>query len=56
VLLASATDTYLVESIGRGRAGTSMDGFLTSSTVRPALAPSEIEAIVAYLRSWEKQP
>jgi cbb3-type cytochrome c oxidase subunit III len=56
VLLASATDTYLVESIGRGRAGTSMDGFLKSSTVRPALAPSEIEAIVAYLRSLEKQP
>lgn len=56
VLLATATDTYLVETIGRGRAGTSMEGFLRSSRVRPALAPSEIEAIVMHLRSWEKQP
>lgn len=56
VLLASATDTYLVETISRGRTATSMEGFLRPSPVRPALAPSEIEAIVAHLRTWEKQP
>ena len=53
VLLANATDTYLVETIGRGRSGTAMEGFLTPSPVRRTLAPSEIEAIVAYIRSWE---
>ena len=52
VLLDSATDTYLVETIGNGRRGTAMAGFLTPSTVRPALAPEEIEAIVAFLRTW----
>ena len=52
VLLGSATDTYLVETIGNGRRGTAMAGFLTPSTVRPALAPEEIEAVVAFLRTW----
>jgi hypothetical protein len=42
-----------VETIGRGRLRTAMEGFLTPSPARPALAPSEIENIVAYLRSWE---
>ncbi|MEK7406690.1 MAG: c-type cytochrome [Acidobacteriota bacterium] len=57
VLLASATDTYLVETIGRGRRGTPMEGFLKPSIVRPALARSEIESVVAYVRSWEgKKP
>ena len=55
VLLASATDAYLVETITRGRTGTSMDGFSRPSLVRPALAPSEIEAVVAFLRTWEKK-
>lgn len=53
IFLASATDTYLVETISRGRRRTSMNGFLTPSTSRPTLAPSEIEEIVAYIRSWE---
>jgi cbb3-type cytochrome c oxidase subunit III len=51
VLLATATDTYLVETVRRGRRGTSMEGFLTATPARPALADSEIEAIVAFLRA-----
>jgi len=54
VLLTSATDTYFVETIGQGRPGTGMDAFLTPSPARPTLAPSEIETIVAYIRSWER--
>jgi mono/diheme cytochrome c family protein len=54
VLLDAATDTYLVETIGNGRRGTAMPGFLTSSPVRPTLAPSEIEAVVAFLRTWQE--
>jgi mono/diheme cytochrome c family protein len=53
VLLANATDTYLTETIRRGRRGTAMEGFANSSTVRPALATAEIESIVTYLRTWE---
>jgi cytochrome c oxidase cbb3-type subunit 3 len=51
VLLETATDTYLFETIGRGRRGTVMAGFLEASPVRPALARSDIEAVIAYLRS-----
>jgi len=54
VLLDAATDTYLVDTIGNGRRGTAMAGFLTPSPVRPALAPDEIEAIVAFLRTWQE--
>jgi len=54
VLLDAATDTYFVETIGNGRRGTAMPGFLTSSPVRPALAPAEIEAVVAFLRTWQE--
>lgn len=51
VLMSSATDTYLFETIRRGRRGTTMEGFETPSATRPALSDSEIEAVVAYLRS-----
>jgi mono/diheme cytochrome c family protein len=54
VLLASATDTYLVETIRRGRRDTTMQGFETATLVRPAFSPGEIESVVAYLRSWEE--
>jgi mono/diheme cytochrome c family protein len=50
-LLEAATDTYLVETIGRGRNGTAMAGFLEASPVRPALTRADIEAVVAFLRS-----
>ena len=55
-LLAAATDTYLFETIRRGRRGTTMLGFAEPSSVRPALAPSEIESLVTYLRSLESKP
>jgi cytochrome c oxidase cbb3-type subunit 3 len=53
VLLASATDTYFMETISRGRRGTAMAGFLEPSPVRPALTRADIESVVAYLRSLE---
>jgi mono/diheme cytochrome c family protein len=52
VLLQNATDTYLVETIARGRQGTTMDGFLEPSVVRPALTRAEIEAVVSHIRTW----
>lgn len=52
-LLTSADDTYLMETIGRGRRGTPMKSFREGSTVNPALSAAEIESIVAYLRRWE---
>ncbi len=55
VLLDSATDTYLVETVRRGRRGTAMEGFANPSTVRSALAGSEIASIVTHLRTWEKR-
>jgi len=55
VLLASATDTYLVETIGRGRRGTVMQGFLDPSPARRTLAGAEIESVVAFIRTWEKK-
>lgn len=56
VLLASASDRYLIETIRVGRRGTSMNGFETSTSVSRSLAPSEMERIVAHLRTWEVQP
>lgn len=53
VLLINATDTYLTETIARGRRGTAMEGFLDPTPVRPALTRAEIESIVAFIRSWE---
>ncbi|MEW5978821.1 MAG: c-type cytochrome [Acidobacteriota bacterium] len=52
-LLATATDAYLVETIGRGRRGTAMEGFLQPSAARRTLARPEIESIVAFIRSWQ---
>jgi mono/diheme cytochrome c family protein len=53
-LLSAATDEYLVETIGRGRRGTEMQGFQTPSPIRPALTDGEIESIVAFVRQWER--
>jgi len=57
VLRDGATDTFLVETISRGRRGTVMEGFLTPTPVRPSLARADIEAVVAHLRvlQGEKQ-
>jgi len=56
VLLAAATDTYLLETIRRGRRGTRMQSFEEPSTTHPALSPGEIESLVSFIRSWEQQP
>jgi mono/diheme cytochrome c family protein len=54
-LLANATDTYLVETVRRGRRGTSMQGFGRPSPVHRALADQEIESIVSFIRNWEEK-
>jgi mono/diheme cytochrome c family protein len=54
VFLAAASDTYLVQTISRGRRGTVMVGFAEPSTIHPTLAPADIEALVSYLRTLEK--
>jgi mono/diheme cytochrome c family protein len=53
-LLAAASDDYFVGTIGRGRRGTAMQSFANPSTVHPALSPADIEAIVAFIRTWEE--
>jgi mono/diheme cytochrome c family protein len=52
-LLANATDRYLVETIHRGRRGTSMPSFAASSTTHRLLSDEEIESIVTFIRTWE---
>jgi mono/diheme cytochrome c family protein len=54
VLLSSASDSYFVQTIGLGRRGTAMLGFLEPHPARPTLGESEIEDIVAFLRTWER--
>ena len=56
VLLAAASDTYLVETVRRGRTGTLMQSFEQASTTHPALSTEEIEALVSFIRTWEQQP
>jgi cytochrome c oxidase cbb3-type subunit 3 len=51
--LAAASDTYLVESIRRGRRGTSMPAFGSSSPTHRVLADDEIVSIVSFMRTWE---
>jgi cbb3-type cytochrome c oxidase subunit III len=52
VLLGSATDRYLVETISNGRSGTAMSGFTSASVAHPAYSTEETEALVAFLRAW----
>ncbi|MHC4406743.1 MAG: c-type cytochrome [Planctomycetota bacterium] len=56
VLLSTATDTYLVETISRGRRGTPMPGFRNPSPVHPVLSRTDVESIVAFIRTWEDTP
>jgi len=51
VFMSSVTDTFLVSTIGNGRAGTVMQGFLNPSPTRRELTKAEIESVVVYLRS-----
>jgi mono/diheme cytochrome c family protein len=52
-LLAAATDTYLIETLRRGRRGTAMPAFASASPTHRVLAEDEIESIVAFMRTWE---
>jgi mono/diheme cytochrome c family protein len=49
--LAAATDTYLFETISRGRRGTVMQGFSNPSPIRRVLTTAEIESLIVYIRS-----
>lgn len=53
VLLETAGDTYLSETIRRGRQGTTMPAFDVPSLTHRALTPEEIESVVTFIRSWE---
>jgi hypothetical protein len=55
VLLRAATDGYLVDTIRRGRRGTAMVGFDRPTPTRRALDAGEIESIVTFIRTWEKE-
>jgi len=55
VLLSAATDTYLMETIKRGRRDTTMASFAVPTTIRRALDDHEIESIVVFLRIGESQ-
>ncbi len=54
--LSIATDTFLTETIARGRRGTTMEGFASPSPTRRALSNEEIQSIVAFIRTWEVKP
>jgi mono/diheme cytochrome c family protein len=56
VLQQFATDTYLVETIGRGRRGTAMLGFIEPTPARRTLSPAEIESVVSFIRTWGVTP
>ncbi len=56
VLLSTASDTFLFETIRRGRRGTTMESFERVSLSHPALTPEEIESIVTHIRQWEQLP
>jgi mono/diheme cytochrome c family protein len=54
--LAAASDRYLVESVRRGRRGTSMPAFGSPSPQHRVLDDGEIAAVVAFIRTWEESP
>jgi mono/diheme cytochrome c family protein len=51
--LAAATDRYLIETVRRGRRGTSMPAFAAASPQHRTLGDDEILAVVAHIRTWE---
>lgn len=53
--LLAGSDTYLFETISRGRRATMMEGFAKATAAHPALSTAEIEAIVSYIRTWEEK-
>jgi mono/diheme cytochrome c family protein len=56
VLQRFATDTYLVETISRGRRGTAMLGFVEPTPARRTLSAGEIESVVSFIRTWGGTP
>ena len=55
VFQASASDTFLFETIAKGRRDTAMPAFSEPSVVHRNLGREEIESVVAFLRTWEKK-
>lgn len=55
-LLHLASDAYLRDTITKGRQGTVMPAFGESSPVYPTLTAADVEAVVAYLRTWQPAP
>ncbi|MCH9021157.1 MAG: c-type cytochrome [Planctomycetes bacterium] len=55
-LLKYATDTYLFETVKRGRTGTTMPAFGKPSTLRPTLTDTQIESLITFIRTWENHP
>jgi cbb3-type cytochrome c oxidase subunit III len=53
VLLRNATDRYFIETIRRGRHGTSMASFMQPAVSHRQLSDAEIESIVTFIRTWE---
>ena len=51
--LTAATDNYLIETVKRGRRGTSMPAFGSASPAHRVLSDDEIQSIVAFVRTWE---
>ncbi|MFN7926069.1 MAG: c-type cytochrome [Bryobacteraceae bacterium] len=51
--LGIATDGYLRDMITKGRPGTVMPAFGEPSPVHRTLTSSDVESIVAYVRSWQ---
>lgn len=52
--LRTATDDFLAVAIARGRPGTAMAGY--SDELGGPLEHAQIEALVAHLRSWQREP
>ena len=52
--LAAATDRYLVETVRRGRHGTSMPAFGSASPQHRVLDDDEIAAVIRFVRTWEE--
>jgi cytochrome c oxidase cbb3-type subunit 3/ubiquinol-cytochrome c reductase cytochrome c subunit len=51
--LASVTDEFLRTAIGNGRGGTTMSAW--STTRGGPLAKADVDAIIAFIRSWEQR-
>ena len=52
--LASATDSYLQEAIDLGRSATTMSAWSTER--RGPLSRADVQAVVAYIRTWQRTP